>query len=228
MGLNRPAAHGRVSLVASLLIVLSLAACAGRVPTLVPPSGGIEAVEGFASASISGADAAAKGRFAFVFRRPGFGRLEAVDPIGRTAFLVIFRGARAWFVLPGKKAYAEDGARVTMERFLGTSLLPDEALALLSGLWIGFGPESGWALERDERGRVARCGRDGFLFTVREFFPGGGVPRRIDLLSEGTSGRLKVLELAFDPAAREAVFDTAFLRGYTLKTWEEILDLIER
>lgn len=228
MGLNRPAVHGRFSLVASLLTALSVAACAGRVPSLVPPSGGIEAVEGFASASISGADAAAKGRFAFVFRRPGFGRIEAVDPIGRTAFLVVFRGDRAWFVLPGKKAYAEDDARVTMERFLGTSLLPDEALALLSGLWAGFGPESGWTLERDERGRVARCGRDGFLFTVREFFPGGGVPRRIDLLGEGTSGRLKVLELTFDPAAREAVFDTAFLRGYAPKTWEEILDLIER
>ncbi len=228
MGSNRPAAIGRVSLVAPFLIAVSLAACAGRVPTLVPPSGGIEAVEGYASASISGADAAAKGRFAFVFRRPGFGRIEAVDPLGRTAFLVLFRGDRAWFVLTGKKAYAEDGARVTMERFLGTSLLPDEALALLSGLWTGFGPESGWTLERDDRGRIARCGRDGFLFIVREFFPGGGVPRRIDLTGEGTSGRLKVMELAFDPVAREAVFDTAFLRGYASKTWEEILDLIER
>ena len=93
------------------LIVLSLAACARRAPVLVPPSGGVEAVEGFGSASIAGVDAAIKGKFGFVFRRPGLGRVEAVDPIGRTAFLIVFRDGRAWFVLPGKKVYAEDARR---------------------------------------------------------------------------------------------------------------------
>ncbi|MCK7471595.1 MAG: hypothetical protein MZU95_13105 [Desulfomicrobium escambiense] len=171
--IDRPPTAGS-PLVASLLIVLSARGLRRpRSPSLVPPSGGIEAVEGFASATISGTDAAVKGRFAFVFRRPGFGRIEAVDPIGRTAFLVLFRGDRAWFVLPGQKAYAEDGARVTMERFLADlAPCPTRRSALLSGLWAGFGPaESGWALERDERGRVARGGRDGFLFTVRELLP---------------------------------------------------------
>ena len=87
----------------SLLIAAPLTACVRRPPVLVPPSGGVEAVEGFGSASVAGVDAAIKGKFGFVFRRPGLGRVEALDPIGRTAFLIFFRDGRAWFVLPGKK-----------------------------------------------------------------------------------------------------------------------------
>src|SRR4030042_2000443 len=77
-----------------LVLAAALAGCAGRAPVLVPPSCGVEAVEGFASASVRGAEAAVKGKFAFLFRRQGFGRVEAVDPVGRTAFLIFFRGVR--------------------------------------------------------------------------------------------------------------------------------------
>jgi outer membrane biogenesis lipoprotein LolB len=177
---------------------------------------------------MQGKDGAVKGKFGFLFRRPGLGRVEAVDPIGRTAFLMIFREDRAYFVVPGKKAYAEEGPEVLMKRFLGISLPPDELLRLLSGTWADAGAESGWELEQDERGRVARGGRDGFAFTVREFFPGAGVPRDIGLSGPGTAGRLKVLKLGFNPPLREAAFDVSFLRGYVLKTWEEILDLLDR
>jgi hypothetical protein len=219
---RRPGLPGLISLLAAL------AACAGRVPVLVPPSRGIEAVEGFGSASMRGEDVAVKGKFAFLFRRPGLGRVEAVDPIGRTAFLMIFREDRAYFVVPGKKAYAEEGPEAMMKRFLGISLPPDEVLRLLSGNWEDFGGGSGWNVEQDERGRIARGGRDGFAFTVREFFPGAGVPRDIGLSGPGTSGRLRVLKLGFNPSLREAAFDVSFLRGYALKTWAEILELTDR
>ncbi len=169
-----------------------------------------------------------KGKFAFLFRRPGFGRVEAVDPIGRTAFLMIFREDRAYFVVPGKKAYAEERPEAMMERFLGISLQPDEALRLLSGTWADAGAGSGWDVEQDEQGRVASGGRDGFAFTVREFFPGAGVPRDIGLSGPGTSGRMKVLKLGFNPPLLEAAFDVSFLRGYALKTWAEILELPDR
>jgi hypothetical protein len=172
-----------------------------------------------------GEDAVVKGKFAFLFRRPGLGRIEAVDPIGRTAFLMIFREDRAYFVVPGKKAYAEEGPEAMMKRFLGISLPPDEVLRLLSGAWADTGAGSGWNVEQDEQGRVARGGRDGFAFTVREFFPGGGVPRDIGLSGPEMSGRMKVLKLGFNPPPREAAFDVSFLHGYVLKTWEEILEL---
>jgi outer membrane biogenesis lipoprotein LolB len=207
---------------------VALAACAGRVPVLVPPSRGIEAVEGFGSASMRGEDVVVKGKFAFLFRRPGLGRVEAVDPIGRTAFLMIFREDRAYFVVPGKKAYAEEGPEAMMKRFLGISLPPDEVLRLLSGVWADAGGGSGWNVEQDERGRIARGERDRFAFTVREFFPGAGVPRDIGLSGPGTSGRLRVLKLGFNPSLREAAFDVSFLRGYALKTWAEILELTDK
>jgi hypothetical protein len=231
MGSARPVHRGRVPLAAALLIVLVLTSCARRPPRLVPPPGRAEAVEGFGSASIAGVEASIKGKFGFVFRRPGLGRVEAVDPIGRTAFLILFRAGRAWFVLPGRKVYAEDEAGVMMERFLGVALLPDEAVRLLSGTWPSETKAEdgdGWTVDRDAGGRVARGVRGAFSFTVREFFPGDGVPREIGLAGPGTSGRVKVLKLGFDPPPREGTFDTAFLRVFAQKTWEEILELLDR
>jgi hypothetical protein len=83
-------------------------------------------------------------------------------------------------------------------------------------------------VDRDAGGRVARGVRGAFSFTVREFFPGDGVPREIGLAGPGTSGRVKVLKLGFDPPPREGTFDTAFLRVFAQKTWEEILELLDR
>ena len=228
MGSNRPGSYGRVSRVASLLVALSLAACAGRPPVLVPPASGVDAVEGFGAASIAGAEASIKGKFAFLFRRPGLGRVEAVDPIGRTAFVIYFRAGRAWFVLPSKKAYAEDDAEIMMRRFLGISLRPDDTLSLLSGIWAEEGEEGGWSVTRDGQGRVAGGARGEFGFTVREFFRGGAVPREVAVSGAGTSGRVKVLKVAFNPAPREEAFDTGFLSRFAARTWDELLELIER
>jgi hypothetical protein len=232
MASSRPVVRGQLPLAAILLIASFpvIQACASRPPRLVPPAAGVEAVEGFGSASVSGADASIKGKFGFVFRRPGLGRIEAVDPLGRTVFLIVFRDDRGWFVLPGRKIYAEDGAAVMMERFLGVGLVPDEAVRLLSGSW-GAGEAGGdgaWVVERDAEGRGVSGVRDGFALKVRTFFPGGAVPREIAVEGPGASGRIKVLKLGFNPPPREAAFDTAFLKAYAPKTWEEILDLIDR
>ncbi len=227
----RPVERTRVRLAGCLLIVTALTVCVPRPPRLVPPSGGIRSVEGFGSASIAGVEASIKGKFGFVFRRPGLGRVEAVDPLGRTAFLILFRNGRASFVLPGRKVYAEDGAGVMMERFLGIALLPDEAVRLLSGAWETGGErneESGWRVERDAEGRVDRGASGAVRFSVRAFFPGDGVPREIGLEGPGASGRVKVLKLGFNPPPRDDIFDTAFLRAFSQKTWPEILELLDR
>jgi outer membrane biogenesis lipoprotein LolB len=214
-----------------IAVVLALAGgCAARPPRLVPPAGGVEAVEGFGSASLAGPEATVKGKFGFVFRRPGLGRIEAVDPIGRTAFLIYVRNGRAWFVLPGRKVYAEDDARIMMERVLGLALSPDEAIRLLTGAWSGEDADGddGWRVERDERGRAVRGASGPYGFAVRTWFPGETVPREIAISGPGASGRIKVLKLGFDPPARAEVFDTAFLRAFAPKTWEEILELLDR
>jgi hypothetical protein len=231
MASSRPVARGLVPFLPFVLAALAAAACAARVPVLVPPSGDVSAVDGYGSASIAGPQASIKGKFGFVFRAPGLGRVEALDPLGRTVFLVIFRGPRAWFVLPRRKVYCEDGAAAMMERFLGLDLRPDEVLRLLSGRWrgqAGPGEDAGWRIEHDGSGRIVRGAHDDYAFSVRAFFPGDAVPREIGLAGPGTTGRLKLLKLAFDPPAREGTFDTAFLRAYAPRTWDEIAELIER
>ena len=228
MASDRAPARSRPLAAGALLLAAWLASCSGRPPVLVPPPGGVDAVEGYASASVSGAEASVKGRFAFHFRRPGLGRVEAFDPLGRTLFLVYFRDGRAWFVLPSRKVYSEADADVMMDRFLGIAVRPDETVSLLSGLWPSIGEEADWSVERDAQGRVVRGERSGFSFTVRSFFRGDGAPRELALAGAGTSGRLKVLRLAFNPAGRDEAFDVAFLGRYAARTWEEILELLDR
>jgi hypothetical protein len=205
-----------------------LGACAGPPPVLVPPSASIEAVEGFGSASVVGAEAHVKGKFAFVFRRPGWGRVEALDPIGRTVFLIYFRDGRAWFVLPSKKVYAEDDAEIMMRRFLGLALRPDDTLSLLSGVWTEDVAGGGWSVGRDAEGRVVGGVRGEFRFTIGEFFRGGAVPREIEISGGGTMGRVKILKAAFNPPPRDEAFDTAFLARFAAKSWDELRELIER
>lgn len=232
MASSRPAARGRLALPASLLAALALGACFGRPPRLVPPAAGVVAVEGYGSASITGSEASLKGKFSFVFRRPDLGRVEALDPLGRTVFLIVFREGRAWFVLPGRKVFSEDDAAVMMERFLGVALLPDEVVRLLAGTWrsddAASGAEGGWSVERDARGRLVRGAQGDYAFAVRSFFPGDAVPREIGLEGPAASGRVKVLKLGFDPAPRPEAFETAFTRAYAAKTWAEILELLDR
>jgi hypothetical protein len=211
-----------------LLLGFGLAACAKRPPILVPPASGVEAVEGYGSASVQGEEAVVKGKFAFLFRRPGFGRVEAFDPFGRTIYYMIFESGRAYLVFPSKKVYTEDLPEVMIGRFLGFSLRPDEVLEVVSGQWStavagdASGLGSTWALEKDASGRVARGEKNGVSFRVGEFFPGGGVPRTVLFSRPGTSGRVKILSLRFNPAPRPEAFETTFLRVFVRKSWEEI------
>ena len=231
MASSKPVARGRLPFLWLPLIALTASTCARRPPRLLPPPGEVVAVDGYGSASIAGPDASLKGKFGFVFRGPDLGRVEAVDPIGRTIFLVVFRGGRAWFVLPRRKVFAEDAAPVMMERFLGVAIRPDEVLRLLSGTWPAAGTPGdtgGWSVERDASGRVVRGAHEDFAFSVKTFFPGDAVPREIGLAGPETSGKVKVLKLNFNPEPRDGAFDTAFLRAYAAKTWNEILELIER
>ncbi len=209
----------------------ALAACAPRPPALIPPAGRVEAVEGFGSVVLKG-EAVLKGRFAFLFRSPGRGRIEALDPLGRTAFTLLLEEERAVLALPGEKVYAEDSPSALLTRILGFAILPDDMIGILCGARANADrtadPASGWAMERDARGRLIAGSRDDIGFSVREFFPGGGVPREISVSGPAMTGRLKVLSLRFNPPERAGAFDTAFLRGYSLRTWEGIEEILRK
>lgn len=197
--------------------IFILAACVSRPPVLVPPAGSVAAVEGFGSVSLKGAEAVLKGKFAFRFRAPGLGRIEALDPLGRTVFTLFLAGDRASFVLPGERVYAEEAPETLMSRLLGFSILPDDMIRLLCGTWEGpaadRGRDGAWSVETDGQGRVFRGARDDLLFAVREFFKGAGVPRDIEFSRPGMTGRLRVLSLRFDPPGRPRPSTRLFSRG---------------
>jgi hypothetical protein len=211
---------------AALLATLLLS-CAKRPPFLVPPASGVEAVAGFAAASVRGETADIKGKFAFLFRRPGLGRVEAFDPLGRTVYYMIFAGETAYIVVPRRKVYAEDRPETMVARFLGFALGPGEVLELLSGRWEGrdAGTSGAWALRRDTQDRVVGGEREGVVFDVSQFFPGGGVPRTVVFSRPGTSGRVNILSLEFNPAPRPGAFETPFLRTFERKSPEDILEI---
>ena len=193
----------------------------------MPPASGVEAVAGYASASVRGEAADVKGKFAFLFRRPGLGRVEVFDPLGRTVYYIVFTGETAYLVVPDRKAYAEDRPAAMVARFLGFALGPDEALELLSGQWSedAGGAAAGWALSRDGPGRVVRGERDGLGFEVGGFFPGDGVPRTVVFSRPGTSGRLLVLSLEFNPKPRPEAFGTEFLKTFARRRVEELEEI---
>lgn len=217
------------SLLLLCLLALTLAACAGHRPVLEPPAG-VEAVEGHGSASIRGEETALQGKFSFLFRRPGRGRVDVSGPFGTTAYFLLFDGAAARLVVPSKKIYAEEPSATLMGRFLGFELTPDEVLSLLTGQWADRAPEAGagpaWALGRDGLGHVVRGERGGFVFEVAELFPGTGVPRSVRFSRAGSSGRMKVLSLRFNPEERPEAFAAAFLEKYKRKTWDEMQDIL--
>jgi hypothetical protein len=224
---SRPAARQATALAAGALVAILLASCARRPPVLVPPASGVEAVAGVASASVRGAEADIKGKFAFLFRKPGLGRVEAFDPLGRTIYYMVFTGESAYLVVPRKKAYAETRPAALVDRFLGFALEPGEVLELLSGEWAERpgSREEDWALRRDAQGRVVRGERGNLVFEVGEFFPGAGVPRTVTFTGPSASGRMKVLSLEFNPAPRPEAFDTPFLRTFARKSLEDIAEI---
>ncbi len=213
------------------LLAAIMASCVGRPPVLVPPRTGVEAVEGYGSASVQGPGTVVKGKFAFLFRRPDLGRVEAFDPLGRTVYYMIFKGDEAYFVVPSKKAYAEEKPETVMARLLGFSLRPDEVIPLLSGQWTagdeqrGGDPAADWTLGKDGEGRVVRGRRRDLSFEVKEFFPGAGVPRTVLFSRPGTSGRVKVLSARFNPVPRPEAFESSFLKTFARKSWEDIQEM---
>jgi hypothetical protein len=204
-------------------------ACVRRSPKLVPPPSVVETVSGFGSISLrQEGGGTAKARFSFFFDRPDRGRIEVFGPFGKTISIMLFKAGRARFLLPSRKVYWEGPEETPLGRFLGCGWTVDEWIGLLGGQ----GPDSGgreasWALERDPSGRVLGGLKEASRFDIVEFFPPATVPRIIVLSRPGWKSRIRILKIAFNAPARDAVLEPSEPEGYGLKTWEEIEAMIE-
>jgi Outer membrane lipoprotein LolB len=208
-----------------------LAACVSGPPMLSPPPARVETLDGFGSLSLRGAGGSLRGRFSFLLSLPDKGRIEVLDPFGRTRSVLIFRERAAYMLLPSRKAYWTGSEEELMENFLGFGLSAGDLAGLLGGQWAAAGtserPEGGgWAFERDRDGRVHAGAKNGFRFEVEEFFGRTSVPRSVGISRAGEPGRLRVLQIRFNRPPRGDAFGLSVLDGLARRTWAEMEELL--
>ncbi len=195
---------------------------------LSPPPAQVTTLDGFGSLSLRGAGGSLRGRFSFLLSLPDMGRIEVLDPFGRTRAVMIFREGTAAMVIPSRRVYWSGPEKELMENFLGFGLGGRDLAGLIGGRWAEAGaPEAaGWALERDREGRVRAGAKDGFRFEVEEFFGKTSVPRSVGISRDGEPGRLKVLQIRFNRPPRGDAFGLSVLNGLDRKTWAEMEELL--
>jgi outer membrane biogenesis lipoprotein LolB len=205
----------------SLAAALSLFSCYPSRPSVAPLPPTVKSIEGYASFRLTREGKTAKSRLSVVFRVPDRGRVEIIDPLGRTASLLFLADDQAYLVLPGKGAYWRSDRDEVMSRLLGFALSPGTLTDLLTGRAERL---ADWDLETDSRGRVIR-GRQGKLFfEIRQFFEPGPLPRLLVLSSEGAKGSLRILRMNFNQSLRADAFRLFFLEdeAYRSATWDEV------
>ena len=206
---------------AASVLGLSAAACLRVGPKVgtVPPA--LESIEGYASWRLVREGASARARLSFLLVLPDRGVIEINDPLNRTVSRLVLEGETAFLVMPGRRAYWQADRTEVMTKILGFDINTEELSALLTGRERGLG---GWALEADDRGRIARGRRDGLAFSVQEFFDDGRLPRTVVFSGGEGQGSLKVMRLRFNQPLREEALRLAFLEDdrYRAVGWPEM------
>lgn len=210
-----------------LLMILSCGPSRLRVSS-IPED--ITSLEGYASLRITADTGVSRTKFSFVFSPPHNGRIEVSDFFGRSLYQILVLQGQAYFVVPSKKIYWPSREEDIIEKFLGFRLNLSEAVRFLSGRWLVSslpGTLADWTLQRDEKGRVVAGQRGDLFFTIEEFADNSRQMKSLRFTHYLSRGRLKILQLRYNPPVRPGVFSAAFLGDYTETTWEQIRRLID-
>jgi outer membrane biogenesis lipoprotein LolB len=181
----------------------------------------VESVEGYAAFRLVRGEETAKSKLAFLFRLPGQGRVEVIDPLGRTASILFLDGEEAYLVLPSRRAYWKSGRDEVMSKLLGFAVGLDDLTHILTGRADRL---SGWTLERDDQGRTIRGRSEHAAFEVRQFFEQTPVPQLLVLIRGEDRGSLRILRMGFNQPFKEKALDLSFLAtgGYRAVDWAEV------
>jgi len=203
------------------LSALALLSCLPSRPAVAPLPPTVESVEGFATFRLAREGGTAKSKLSFLFRLPGQGRIEALDPFGRTASLLFLDDEEAYLVLPARRAYWKSGREEVMSKLLGFALGPEDLTHILTGRGDRL---SGWTLEKDSQGRVVRGRREDLRFEVRQFFERSPLPRLLVLARAEDKASLRILRLSFNQPLKAKAFHLFFLDegGYRPADWSEV------
>lgn len=208
------------------LMLVSLLGC--RPPRITSVPERLDAVEGFASLRFTGDAGGGRSRFSFLFYPPRQGRVDVSDFMGRTLFQIVIEKGKGYFILPSRKVYWAGGEAEILAKFLGFEMTLSETVGMLTGIWgEKEGLDRNWELEKDQAGRVLGGRRSDLRFWVEDFFADGVTARTIGFEHRRSSGRLKILEIAYNPPPGSEPFRLNELDGYALRTWEEIQAMME-
>lgn len=204
-----------------VLSALALFSCLPSRPAIAPLPPTVESIEGFATFRLAREGETAKSKLSFLFRLPRQGRIEVLDPLGRTASILFLDNDVAYLVFPGRRAYWKSSREEVMSRLLGFALGLEDLTHILTGRAEEL---SGWNLEKDSQGRVVRGQREDLNFEVRQFFEPGPLPWLLVLSRAGDRGSLRVLRMNFNQPLKEKAFDYFFLDGggYRPADWDEV------
>jgi outer membrane biogenesis lipoprotein LolB len=204
-----------------LLSSIALFSCLPSRPAVAPLPPTVESVEGYASFRLAREGETAKSKLSFIFRLPGQGRIEVLDPLGRTASLLFLDDDVAYLVLPGRRAYWKSGREEVMSKLLGFALGLEDLVHILTGRGDRL---SGWSLEKDSQGRVVRGHCEDLRFEVRQFFEQSPIPLLLVLTRAEDRGSLRILRMSFNQPLKEKAFHHFFLGegGYRPADWNEV------
>ncbi len=205
----------------SFLAALFLFSCFPSRPSVAPLPSTVKSVEGYASLRLTQAGKTSKSRVSFIFLVSDRGRVEIIDPLGRTASLLFLVDDQAYLVLPRKHAYWKSDRDEVMSRLLGFALSPADLTDILTGRADRL---ADWVLERDDRGRVVRGRLAELKFEIRQFFESGPLPQLLVLSRDEARASLRVLRLDFNQSLRADAFRLFFLddAAYRPAGWEEV------
>jgi len=199
----------RIAASAAVLLVLAFAAaCRPPRARTVPLPAEVRTIEGYGSIRLVRGGESGRSRFSFVIEAGRRGKVEVLDPLNRASAEIYIDRDEAVLVVRRERAYWTAGAKDVVEKLLGLRLGLDDVTALLCGRWSGP--------------------REGLRLEVRETFPGGPVPRRVEFDGPSSNGTMTLLDVVFNPPPREGVFDRAFLAGFAALSWEEIERMLRR
>ncbi|NPV82000.1 MAG: hypothetical protein HPY46_00210 [Candidatus Aminicenantes bacterium] len=201
--------------------ILASTGCRTGPVRLLPPAE-IQNLAGQASFLLNGPDGVFRFRLGFYGRLPGEARLELFDPIGRLRTVVWLGPELATLYLPSEKVYWQGESRVLTSEVFGRELKAGELLRILSGLWTQLAEEDGWVLQLDHQGNVLGGERDGLLFTLKEKFPPGLLPKTVQFSSGVYTVRMKVLRVSFNRKQEPSLFNPVLPPGVKQLGWEEM------
>jgi len=213
------------------IILLFLESCHSKRVLLSPLPSQVKTIEGHASLRITTEQKSTRSKFSFLFCLPEQGKVDVSDLLGRTLYQIIIDEKKAFLVVPSKKVFWKGEEEEILNKFLGFPLNLYEMICLLTGEWereADFGKlqseSEEWVFEKDQKGRIISGNRRELHFEVESFIDNSSFVRVLVFRHPLSSGRIKIINIAFNRFNPGKPLLTFSLSGFREETLSDILE----